>query len=182
MPQGYSRVYNAILYPEDNSQQKAIELLKTNAFSSAGILHDKDLDDNGNVKKPHYHFVLKFQNARSRKAVADDLSVAENYFEPSHNFNSSLLYLVHRNSPDKYQYSIDDVFGSLKPTLEKLLDDDTEDMKAIRILDMLDSIESRIDFRTFLRLCAEKGLWSDLRRGGYLFVQAVKEHNERYYD
>ena len=108
------------------------------------------------------------------------MHITENYLEPAHSIKDSLLYLVHRNNPEKHQYSIDECFGTLKPQLEKMLDDDTEDIKVFKILDLLDSIECQISYGVFFRLCAEKGLWSDLRRGSYLFTQAIKEHNQRY--
>lgn len=176
-----SRLWNVLLYPDDPSQQKAIEDLKGAAYSAVGIVHDKDTEDDGvTLKKPHYHFVVKFKNAVWRNSLAADLGITPNYLEPCRNFKNSATYLLHRNTPDKYQYDEEEAFGTLKPALLKLLDDDTEDEKALRILDILDSIEGPVQYSAFIRMCAEKGLWSDLRRGGYIFVQAVKEHNEAY--
>lgn len=177
---GNSRIWNILLYPDAPTQANAIELLSSGSYSSVGILHDKDVDEKGELKKPHYHFVVKFLNQRSRTAVAADLGIEQNYLEPCRDFKNSVTYLLHKNQPDKYQYDIEEAFGSLKPALAKLMDDDTEDEKALRILDILDGIEGTVKYSAFIRMCAEKGLWSDLRRGGYIFVQAVKEHNEKY--
>ena len=175
-----SRLWNVLLYPDDPSHASAIEAFKNGSYASVGICHDKDTDENGNLLKPHFHIVVKFKNAIWRNSLADSLGIAPNYLEVCRDFKNSAAYLLHKNNPEKYQYDVEEAFGTLKPALLKLLDDDTEDMKALRILDILDGIKEQIRYSDFIRLCAEQGLWSDLRRGGYIFVQAVKEHNEQY--
>ena len=78
-----------VLYPE--SQQAAIDYIKAN-WPCAWALHDKDThteqeyleygkkhDGNcpdwniGDLKKPHYHFVVKFKNARYLTGVAKEI-------------------------------------------------------------------------------------------------------------
>ena len=175
-----SRLWNCLLYPDDPTQAEAIKMLTDGGFSSVGILHDKDKNEDGTPLKPHYHFVVKFQNAIWRNSLAKDLGIQPNYLEVCRDFKNSVTYLLHKNNPEKYQYDVEEAFGSLKPALLKLVNDDTEDEKALQILNILESIEAPVKYIDFIRMCAEKGLWSDLRRGGYIFVQAVKEHNELY--
>ena len=78
-----------VLYPE--SQQLAIDYIQAN-WPCAWALHDKDThteqefldygkhhDGNcpdwqiGDLKKPHYHFVVKFKNARYITGVAKEI-------------------------------------------------------------------------------------------------------------
>lgn len=174
----YSRTYCTILYPEDESQRDAITLLSNGTYPAAGILHDKDVEEDGTLKKPHYHFVIRYKNARSMKAVAEELKIAENYLQPCRDYKKSLRYLIHDGDPDKFPYPIEEVFGALKTALTSILNDKTEDEQALAVLSLLKDIERPIRVTEFISLCAEKGLYSVVRRGAYLYTQVVKEHNE----
>jgi len=61
------RKFVAVLYPEDPTHAEAIEKLKQGGYNFAAILHDKDVyedgDHQGELKKPHWHIVLRFKNA-----------------------------------------------------------------------------------------------------------------------
>lgn len=64
-------VFTAVVYPrEDMDTQKAYETFieRMNATTSdvCFILHDKDKDDDGKIKKPHIHILKRF-----KKAVTD---------------------------------------------------------------------------------------------------------------
>lgn len=175
-----SRVWNVLLYPDDPSHAFAIKALQGTAYSCVGILHDKDINEDGTPKKPHYHVVIKFTNARALNTVANELQIDPRFLEPCHSFRNSAEYLLHHGKPDKYQYSITECFGSLKKALEQMVSDDTEDERAMKILEILENEKRYISMHDFIKLCAEKGLFADLRRSGYLFVAAVKEHNAYY--
>lgn len=176
------RYWNCLLYPDDLSQAFAISALRGTAYNCVGILHDKDVkeDGSGELKKPHFHIVIKFANARSHSVVANELQLDERFLEPCRNWRASAEYLLHKGCPDKHQYSIEELFGSLKKALEQLISDDTEDERALKIIKLLNEIQHPITMMEFINLCAENGLFADLRRGGYLFVQALKEHNSGY--
>ena len=82
----------------------------TNIKKYAIVIHDKDLLDNGEPKKKHFHAVLTFSNATTIGAVANGLGVDCQYVEKIRTTTkSAMLYLVHRNNPEKYQYSPDSV-------------------------------------------------------------------------
>ena len=73
----------------------------------AYILHDKD-----NEEQRHFHLCLEYKNARTFtqvKAMFEGAHIEEMEYK-----NISYQYLIHKNDPDKYQYSIDNVM-----TLEK---------------------------------------------------------------
>lgn len=68
----------------------------------AYILHDKDIDINGEIKKQHYHLFLKFQNPRFFKSIR--LLFKGAHIEPCISIDASINYLIHNGKPDKYQY------------------------------------------------------------------------------
>lgn len=81
-------------------------------YEFAGILHDKDLDENDEIVKPHIHLQFYCQNklsSRELKAMTKEDSMQ--YFDYMDNKVESFKYLIHdtNNSRSKYQYSMYDV-------------------------------------------------------------------------
>ena len=96
-----SRVHCLLLYPEDKTHIQAMEKIKK-SYDYAMILHDRDYwtDDDekanpehvsGEVKKAHYHVVLRFNNATWSSAICKDLEIEHNYIEDCKKFENALL-------------------------------------------------------------------------------------------
>lgn len=109
-PRLRSRQCLFVLYPE--SQQDAIDYCQKK-LPCAWALHDKDVyekdaDDGshkkGDLKKPHYHFVCHFPNARYFSSIAKELGVPENTIRKCNNLYKAYVYLWHMLDPDKYPY------------------------------------------------------------------------------
>lgn len=113
----------------------------------AYILHDKDTyteDDEkknpehkaGTLKEPHWHICLQFKDSQNTKYVAKWFDIEEQYVNKSSSghYEDMLLYLIHKNSSEKFQYGIDEVHanfdyaqfiqsnGILKSRLQELTD------------------------------------------------------------
>ena len=135
------RKFCALLYPEDPTHAEAIEKLKTGGYMFAAILHDKDVyedgDHKGELKKPHWHVVIKFSNAVWNVPTAKTLGIEPNYLQQCSNLDGALLYLVHEGNPDKHQYDLEEVFGVLKTRLAALLADDDEGTRALTIFNLI---------------------------------------------
>ena len=85
----------------------------TNLKKYAFIVHDKDTLDNGQPKKPHFHIVLTFSNATTSDVIAKTMQVEEQYINKIRTTTkSAMLYLVHRNDPNKYQYNPSEVIAN----------------------------------------------------------------------
>lgn len=186
-----SRIFVCILYPEDPSQAHAIQLLTNGTYQAVGILHDQDIqldESTGEVridpatgqpafKKSHFHFVLRFKNAKYLMALSKELAVEPNYLQPSSDFRAACRYLIHLDTPEKFQYPADALIGSLTAQALAAMDDTTEDQKVLQILDLIES-SGYLSSATLIRLCAKQSLWSSLRRGGIWFTNALHEHND----
>lgn len=94
----------------------------TNPLQWAGILHDKDLSEEGEPVEPHLHLMLYFKNARSPQSVAWEIAgkVGKReeaqterleFFKHPNNGYSYLLHLT-ENAKDKYQYPLDAVISN----------------------------------------------------------------------
>lgn len=188
-----NRNHQLLLYPEDPTHATALVRLKESGYLFAACLHNHDVwlesDEHfdptkhkaGEPKKDHLHVVLRFRNDRYRDAIAKELGIKPNYIKVCKNLDDRLLYLVHYKNPEKYQYDHEDVFGPLRPSLEKLLDDETEDARCLRIVDLVDAEPGKVSARGLIRKLANNGLYGEARRMGFLLKWLVEEHNDEYH-
>ena len=182
-----TRSFNLLLYPDNTEHEKVLKMLTESVYSFVGICHDKDIytEDSenhcaGELKKEHYHIIIKFENARTKSAVAKELEIDERFIDETKSFNSFSKYLLHRGEPDKYQYDTDELFGTLKNRVIKMLDVRTEDELALSVFDLLDSERRVISLTEFGRICASNGIYSCFRRAGSQMIRMIDEHNEIY--
>ena len=104
------RSFAGTLYPDSESYdcEHLLSVIRSKFIDWAYILHDKDTDENGVLKKPHIHWVGR-ATPRFLSVVARFLGLPENNIEVVKNFDNTVCYLIHLNDIDKYQYSPDDV-------------------------------------------------------------------------
>lgn len=86
---------------------------KLNPLKIAGIIHDKDIDENGDHIEKHVHIILQFTNQRSLSNLAkliEEPQVAS-FQQWRGNINNAYSYLVHQtnDAQNKHQYSIEEV-------------------------------------------------------------------------
>lgn len=73
-------------------------------------LHDSDIDELGNLKKPHYHILVMFKSAVAQ-STAERFSKLMKFVgcERVRKRVPYARYLCHLDNPDKHKYNIDDV-------------------------------------------------------------------------
>ena len=115
------RSFAGTLYPDSESYdcEQLLSIIRSKFIDWAYILHDKDTDDNGELKKPHIHWVGR-ATPRTLSVVSNFLGLPENDIEVVKNFDNMVMYLIHLNDIDKFQYSPDDVESNL-PNIGQLL-------------------------------------------------------------
>lgn len=179
------RKFVAVLYPEDPTHAEAIEKLKQGGYNFAAILHDKDVyedgEHQGELKKPHWHIVLRFKNAVWNTAISKELGITANYLEACKDVDASLLYLVHYGNPDKAQYEYEAVFGPLGLKLATLLADTDEGTRVMNILEIIENSPGPIGYSELLKKAVSAGLYADLRRMGHFATALIREHNYECY-
>lgn len=117
-------VYNQTKFFNNNNitKEKIVEILesKKNVRDYAFIEHNKDVDDNGNPKEPHFHIAIRFQNAQDIKYVAEWFGVSENMVSKvKGTWKDMLQYLTHQNAPNKFQYGEEEVVSNFNWIDEK---------------------------------------------------------------
>lgn len=172
-----ARVHMLLLYPENEIHANAVEKIKS-SYDYAMVLHNRDVTEEGELKKEHWHIVLRFSQAVWNTAIAKELGIEERFIEQSRKFENSLQYLMHYNDTDKVQYSIDEISGTLKKRLQESINkvEKSEGEKVTEIIEYIDTQE-KITFRDFAKYCAENGYWPEFRRSASIFIKIIEEHN-----
>lgn len=85
----------------------------TNIKKYAIIIHDKDLLESGEPKGKHFHIVCTFSNMTTSQVVANVMKVEPQYVSKiKTTTKTAMLYLVHRNNPEKFQYEPSEVVAN----------------------------------------------------------------------
>lgn len=131
-----------ILYAEDGwDKGKIISIieLKQSIKEYAFILHDSDLDDNNEIKKPYFHIYLGFgsTNVQFEHIAAWFHTKTELVQKIKTNKYLLLKYYLHCNQPEKSQYDIEQFTSSFD------------------IQQFFESKEQKRDLEEILEKCAE---------------------------
>lgn len=169
-----SKYYTLELYNESDNIRFTDKIEKIKNYNYAYILHDKD------NCKPHYHVVISFANYRYISAVSEELDIPANYLEPVTSIEGMLTYLIHLNQKNKYQYNIEEVYGSdkLLNQFKKCIknNDLVEEEKVLDLIQFIDSSEY-LTFTKFIKYACSIGRYDIVRRSQYLFCKIIDEHN-----
>lgn len=173
-----SRVHMLLLYPDNEQHTKAVEKIKQ-SYDYAMILHNKDYTTDGELKKEHWHVVLRFNQAVWNTAICKELGIEENYIENVKRFDNAIQYLIHYNDSDKAQYTVEEVQGNLRQKLIESINkvEKSEGEKVIELIEYIDKQENKITIKSFANYCASQGFWSEFRRSASIFIRMIDEHN-----
>lgn len=187
-----ARVHMILLYPDNESHVEALDRI-AKSYDYAGIKHDKDVwteedekknpeHKQGELKKEHFHIVLRTPNATWNTALCKELGIEEKFCEQAKNTDNALQYLIHYNDTDKTTYAIDEVFGSMKTKLTESINksEKSEGEKVVELIEFIQNYDGRLSITEFASYCAKNGYWSEFRRSGAIFVKIIDEHNQQY--
>lgn len=139
-----------VCYPEslpDNWEQKLGDVHVPCCY----ILHDKDTEEDGTLKKPHYHVIAKYDSVKALDQVREDFAFTGiEFFEPVRSFRTMCRYLCHLDEEGKHQYPVDDVkcVSGMSPDFSRKLTK-TDELKALQ--DMTQLVEDN-DINEFAAL------------------------------
>ena len=155
-----ARIFTIVLY-DDTSTYNTKEVL--DYFMSlkrcAFIKHTQDLKEDLNgvvldeLKKPHYHIVVKYDNATTISAISKKSGVPTNYIQPVRSERQMLRYLTHIDDKKKYQYNISDIVytNSYQREIKSAFDDiKTEEEQMLIIQDFIKNLDSSLPYATRL--------------------------------
>ena len=193
-----SRYFRCLLYPDNELHSLAIEKLKEYADDYVGITHTEQ-----DGEKEHQHYVLIFKNPRKTATVCRELGFVDGLDMPDDQFvraivkqqkrkvdsqlKDCLIYLTHRNAPEKEQYEVSQLIGSpewIKYTAKQIQKYESQEF------DMCDSVSGILDW-----IAAQDGIIKAYTFGKFvtnspyfkansnkIVWAALKEHNLRVYN
>lgn len=105
-----TRNYATVVYPE-SAPEGWLNILGEQCISCfVSPLHDKDVNPDGEPKKPHYHVMLMYEGVKTTDqagAVFDQIGGVG--CEVVQSVRGYARYLCHLDNPEKHQYSPEDV-------------------------------------------------------------------------
>lgn len=108
-----SGLVSMIVYPESAADGWIDYLLDTQLKVAISPLHDKDLNSDGTLQKPHHHIVIKYSSSVSWYAYAEirDSIKAYVHFEKVKSSEDIINYLTHDSytAQGKVKYSKDEI-------------------------------------------------------------------------
>lgn len=154
------RAYNfgTIIYSESAPEdwQEKIEQWKVPVIVSP--VHDKDLNNNGSLKKPHRHLVVMFSSLKSKKQVQELFEEIQGVgVEVVLHLPSYIAYLTHKNALDKAQYDEKDILCFGGADYKSMIAECADKYKVLsEIFDMCKN-ESIYNYAVLVERCRERG-------------------------
>lgn len=105
-----SKYFCSLLYPDSLPSDWMDIISSFHIPYLISPLHDKDVLDDGTLKKPHYHFMLFFDSLKSLNQVNEMIAPLNGTIcKYVSSVNAYGRYLCHLDNPEKYQYPISEV-------------------------------------------------------------------------
>lgn len=167
------RNFQGVIYPDSESYdcEHVLSLLSDVFVEYAYILHDKDVTETGELKKPHYHFLGTRSSPVPVSTISKQLGIADNSVEFCRSYRAFLRYMIHADEPTKYQYSPDDVQGVFK---KHFLVGDSEKALVQLAIQGIDTGLIR-SVRGLASFAVEQNDWSSFRRNYSLLKDLLYE-------
>lgn len=149
-----SKVWFFVVYPESTDIRDVITNACIGGFDYASMLHDSDIDDDGQPKKAHYHVAVWRPQTATLKQVKSlfDIQHAERPRYGS-SLGDYITYMTHSKEPKKHQYSIDNLLTNVsRETLDMLMTSDigrVENGTEIVLNDIMALMQGEITYHDF---------------------------------
>lgn len=150
------RNWTVVVYPE-SAPENWREILDDERIEWVeSPLHDKDINPDGSIKKPHWHIMLLFDGNKSYEQIKE---ITDKINAPSPKYIQSVRamtrYLAHIDNPEKVQYSVSEIRGHGGVDLAELLKPNASNRYEM-IADMVEYIKQHeitefIDFVDFAK-------------------------------
>lgn len=187
-PPNKSKYFCCILYPDSSTYDvdKIIKSLAEEHLTFAvSPIHDRDIEDDGSLKKCHYHLLLAYSSATTLNNIRGWFSACGMPESELHSVRvcasgvGYYRYLTHKDNPEKVQYDVNDIrvfndsdelFKKFSKTASEKIDD------LVRIFQIVDELKT-ISFHSLIQylMLNERDLFKMLTSSSALAI-CVKEY------
>lgn len=171
------RVYfvEVILYLDNDLHMNFLyDIIKK--YDYAYILHDKDLNEDKTDKKPHFHLLLFFNNARYINSIFKEFNLDNNNlieFAKKDKVHT-IRYLIHCDNNEKFQYSIEDIHTNLD--LSNYFINKTNETNDIMIIfEFIQNFKGNLSMQVLFKFVIDNNLWSSYRRNYSIIKDLIVE-------
>ena len=99
-----------VLWPDSAPKNWRDLLQESGLMFAISPYHDKDVNPDGEPKKPHYHVIMTFDGPTTYKnALSVAQKVNANTVQPLEQIRGYYRYFTHMDNPEKYQYNDSDI-------------------------------------------------------------------------
>lgn len=152
-----TRNFASVVYPESAPEDWQGILAAQLVPSLISPLHDKDLDAEGKLKKPHYHVLLLFSGVKTREQAAAVFAMIGGVgCEQVNSARAYARYLIHADQSDKAQYDRRDIVALSGADYESLARLPDDRYKAISEIVDFCSRNDMNSYSDLLEYCREK--------------------------
>lgn len=187
-PPNKSKYFCCVLYPDSTTYDvdKIIMSLATEHLTFAvSPIHDRDVDDDGSLKKAHYHLLLAYSSATTLNNIRRWFYVCGMPESELHSIRvcasgvGYFRYLTHKDNPEKVQYDYNDIrvfndSDELFKKFSKTASDKISDL--VRIFEIVDELNT-ISFHRLIQylMLNDRDLFKLLTSSSALAI-CVKEY------
>lgn len=137
-----TRSWTFILYPESEPKNWRDVLDNEHIEWIESPLHDRDINPNGEPKKPHRHILLMYPVVKTYEQVKELTDALNAPIPQKCNGAKGLVrYMVHMDNPEKAQYRTSDIIAHGGADIAELLKPSSSE-RYVLIGEMMDFIQS----------------------------------------
>ena len=161
-PPTKSKYFCALLYPSSTTYDtdKLIKALAEEHFTFAvSPIHDRDVEDDGSLKKGHYHLLLAYSSATTLSNIRGWFNACGMPESDLHSVRvcasgvGYFRYLTHKDNPDKVQYDVKDIriFNDYNEIFKKFSNAEVDKIdKLVHIFQIVDELNT-ISFHSLIQ-------------------------------
>lgn len=174
------RYFGLLLYPDSESYDCDTVLYDCMSYFNecSYVLHDSDYDENGELKKAHYHVVCKKGSGVNLSTIQNRygrLGVLSNHIYIITSYKQQLRYLLHLDDKEKYQYDSSQIVSNvvdLNKYFNQLPD-------GLVVLDMVDARLRGCTYREVIESSVRNGTYDIFRKNLGVIQLVVQEEFSR---
>ena len=189
-----TRAWSTIIYPRQTEQDEttcpdnwADILGELGVKCAVSPLHDKDVNGDGTLKKPHRHVLVSFEGVKSREQAVELFDrIGGVGAEPVNSLYGMTRYLTHMDNPEKAQYSTMDVltFGGFEYKRYASSKDDEEKQTVSQMGEIMGIVAENLVFNfsdlAEILMTERPELFTVMRKNSYFFACFLKSKQEIY--
>ena len=149
--------YAFVVYPDSAPKEWKKILEATHVPMLISPFHDKDVNQDGTIKKPHWHVLVMFDTLKSKKQFEELRDLVDGVgVEKVASLRGYARYLVHMDNPEKAQYSKDDIVALNGANYEKATYLPMDDVMMLAEMVQF-CVDNKIDsFAKFVMICKDE--------------------------